>query len=148
MKAAKLETRSPLKDKPLRNPGQSVQEAIDKVMEDEVEYYLLPCAITVSMFGAALMQWLFKTPLYMMLIISSSFMVGAFAVFFLKFRVARKKIKQLKQARDGEIAVAECLDLLREQECRVFHDIIGENFNIDHVIVAPQGIFTIETKRR
>jgi hypothetical protein len=26
------------------------------------------------------------------------------------------------------------------------HDIIGEGFNIDHLLVGPQGIFTIETK--
>jgi hypothetical protein len=35
---------------------------------------------------------------------------------------------------------------LREQGHRVYHDVIGKNFNIDHVIVSDRGIFTIETK--
>jgi hypothetical protein len=28
----------------------------------------------------------------------------------------------------------------------VFHDIVGDGFNIDHVICAPSGIYTIECK--
>jgi hypothetical protein len=28
----------------------------------------------------------------------------------------------------------------------VFHDLPGEKFNIDHVVIAPQGVFAVETK--
>lgn len=38
------------------------------------------------------------------------------------------------------------LDDLRENGHRIFHDIIGENFNIDHVIISRKGIYVIETK--
>ena len=48
--------------------------------------------------------------------------------------------------RDGEKAVGQYLELLRENGCKVFHDIIGNDFNIDHVIICKNGIFTIETK--
>ncbi|MBI4001357.1 MAG: NERD domain-containing protein, partial [Nitrospira defluvii] len=44
--------------------------------------------------------------------------------------------------------MGEVLDLLREKGYRVFHDILGPNFNIDHVLVGSAGIFTIETKTR
>ena len=30
--------------------------------------------------------------------------------------------------------------------CRIFHDVVGTGFNIDHVIVSGRGIFAIETK--
>jgi hypothetical protein len=28
----------------------------------------------------------------------------------------------------------------------IFHDLIGNDFNVDHVLVGPAGIFTVETK--
>ena len=28
----------------------------------------------------------------------------------------------------------------------MFRDVVGEGFNLDHVIIGPKGIFTIETK--
>lgn len=28
----------------------------------------------------------------------------------------------------------------------VFHDLVGTDFNVDHVIIGPAGVFTIETK--
>lgn len=38
------------------------------------------------------------------------------------------------------------MEKLRTQGCMVFHDIVGEDFNIDHVVVSDKGIFLIETK--
>ena len=58
----------------------------------------------------------------------------------------RRRIKLLKQARDGEKAVGQFLESLRAQGHHVFHDIIGEGFNIDHVVIGPKGVFTVETK--
>ena len=43
---------------------------------------------------------------------------------------------------------AQFLESLREQGYKVFHDIPGEGFNIDHVLIGPAGIFTVETKTR
>jgi hypothetical protein len=57
-------------------------------------------------------------------------------------------IKNLRLGRDGERAVGELLEPLRENGYRVFHDIPGPDFNVDHVIVGPAGIFTIETKTK
>ncbi|MEX5219244.1 MAG: NERD domain-containing protein [Nitrospira sp.] len=57
-------------------------------------------------------------------------------------------IKNLRQGRDGERYVGQMLEELRERGYRIFHDIPGEGFNIDHVIVGPAGVFTIETKAR
>lgn len=32
------------------------------------------------------------------------------------------------------------------QGAAVFHDLAGDKFNIDHVVIAPQGVFAVETK--
>ena len=31
---------------------------------------------------------------------------------------------------------------------KVYHDIPGNNFNIDHVVVGPNGVFAVETEGR
>lgn len=63
-----------------------------------------------------------------------------------KIVLAKRKLKTLRLARDGERAVGQFLEELREKGYRVLHDIVGENFNIDHLLIGPKGVFTIETK--
>jgi hypothetical protein len=58
------------------------------------------------------------------------------------------RLRALKQGRDGEKAVGQFLERLRAQGYQVFHDIIGEGFNVDHVLIGPAGVFSIETKTR
>lgn len=48
----------------------------------------------------------------------------------------------------GEMATAQELDRLRMRGCEVFHDVPFERGNIDHVVVAPAGVFAVETKWR
>jgi hypothetical protein len=59
-----------------------------------------------------------------------------------------KAIKQLKLGRDGERAVAEQLDVLKGEGAVVLHDLIGDGFNLDHVVLSRQGVFVVETKTR
>jgi len=72
---------------------------------------------------------------------------AATTAFFL-YRVFRTRpvIRRLKQARDGERAVGQYLERLRSHGYEVFHDVIGEGFNLDHVLIGPAGVFTVETK--
>ena len=58
------------------------------------------------------------------------------------------RLRALKLGRDGEKAVGQFLEKLREQGYRVFHDVVGNGFNIDHVLIGPAGVFTVETKTR
>lgn len=58
----------------------------------------------------------------------------------------KPKMKALRQGAEGEKAVGQFLDRMREHEYQVFHDIIGPGFNVDHVLIGRAGIFTIETK--
>jgi len=51
-------------------------------------------------------------------------------------------------ARDGERATGEYLDRLCAKGCPIVHDIVGDGFNIDHVLLATAVIFTIEAKTR
>jgi hypothetical protein len=67
------------------------------------------------------------------------------AIWFMRlFHIARR----LNRGQRGELHVADVLDELRSEGYKPVHDIVGNGFNIDHVIVGPGGVFAIETKYR
>lgn len=59
-----------------------------------------------------------------------------------------KEAKNYKLGRDGERIVSENLEPLKRGGAYVLHDLVGGNFNLDHAIISPHGIFVIETKTR
>jgi Nuclease-related domain len=59
-----------------------------------------------------------------------------------------RNFRNLNRGERGELRVAEILDDLRSFGYRAFHDLTGDGFNIDHVVVGPAGVFAIETKFR
>jgi hypothetical protein len=52
------------------------------------------------------------------------------------------------QGAEGEEVVGQILEGLRERGWFVIHDVSFGRGNIDHIVVGPGGIFTIETKSR
>ena len=139
----KVTKRSPVKVKRLRLPGQSLHEEIDGRVEKTSEYVvLMALAIVVAM-----LDWLrlfFKSPPNPIISSSLAILVSAYAIW--KMLRTRRDVKLLKQARDGERAIGQCLERLREGGYRVLHDIVGYGFNIDHVLIGPTGVYTVETK--
>jgi hypothetical protein len=137
--------RSPLdRAQPLRVAGQSLDEEIDSFSYDHLLSPMLLALMLAVM--AALEWWRF---LYDMkpnpLAYSLAALVGVAYAFYKVWR-NRKKLKQLKQGRDGERAVAQYLEWFRSAGFFVFHDVPNGDANIDHLIVGPKGVFTIETK--
>jgi hypothetical protein len=136
--------KSPLKDKPLRNPGQSLDEEIDRLINEEGISWVTTTIFCLVMLFLEWYRWQTKTepnPVAMVIVIAP---VIGFASF--KLLSIARQVKRLKMARDGEKAVGQYLSDLRESGYRVFHDILGDEFNIDHIIISDRGIFTVETK--
>jgi len=60
-----------------------------------------------------------------------------------------KQSRNLRLGLRGEQAVAEALQQVAPLGYRAFHDLpAGKDWNIDHVVVGPGGVFTLETKTR
>jgi hypothetical protein len=136
--------RSPLKDRPLRNPGQSLDEQIQDITHD---YMLWPTLSALFFVLLAALEW-FR---YLRTIPPSPglYTFGAVAIVgFAAYRVFKglPRLRALKQGRDGEKVVGQFLEALRERGYRVFHDVVGSGFNVDHILIGPAGVFTIETK--
>jgi hypothetical protein len=138
------DSRSPLKDPPLRNPGQSLEEEIQRVISDQA---LIPLVLIAALWAIALIEWLAtwqdlpRRPWPLTLVAA----VGT-ALLWIWIARLRRKVKALKLGRDGERAVGQFLEGLREAGARIFHDIPAEKFNLDHVVVSIRGIFVVETK--
>jgi hypothetical protein len=135
---------SPLKAKPLRNPGDSVDEEIRHWTDDRA---MEPLFFAAGFFLIAGMEWfgyLTHSPRRPLLFTS----VALIAIAFAAWRVwgIRGKVKQLKLGRDGERCVGQFLERLRDGGGQVFHDIPGEGFNLDHVVISPHGVYAVETK--
>lgn len=59
-----------------------------------------------------------------------------------------KRFHNLNRGEHGEIKVAEVLEQLRSFGYRPFHAFSFPDYDIDHVVVGPGGVFVIETKFR
>ncbi|KKP83923.1 MAG: NERD domain protein [Candidatus Moranbacteria bacterium GW2011_GWF2_35_54] len=129
---------SPLKNRPLRSSGQSLDEKISYIF------------IIFVFFIVALIEWtdkIFNKPPSP--IIWTVIAVVASVYFMTKIIKLWTRFKNIKLGREGEKIVGQSLEKLREMGYEVFHDtVVGEIFNIDHVIIGPAGVFTIETKTR
>ncbi len=139
--------KSPLKDNPLRLPGQSIDEEIQKIMDEEVISYLL---LPTMMILFSVWNWLLW---YQVIPVShpiplTIIAIGLSVYSFFRLLKTKRRIKSLQLGLDGERAVGQTLDSLRSGGFRVFHDIVGNGFNLDHVIVSEYGVFAVETKTR
>lgn len=137
-------SRSPLKASPLRNPGQGLDERIERTVNDQAMPWIVMALVAILLAVLEWWRWFSNAPPRPLAYTLVAVFFGGLAA----WRIVgyRREIQNLKLGRDGEKAVGQLLDTYREAGYRVFHDIPGEDFNIDHVIIGPTGVFTIETK--
>lgn len=136
--------RSPIKDRPLRQAGQSLEEERSAIWDDQLE----PAALMALCFVAIafLEWWRYWTGAPPKPVLFS--VVASLFVAFAAWRIRRRlpRLRALRQGIEGEKVVGQFLERLRERGYHVFHDVVGPTFNVDHVLIGPAGIFTIETK--
>ena len=137
-------TKSPIQEKPLRYPAQSLDEKLEKLINDDALMHILGALVFILL---AISSWIFtllKTFPNPMILTVAAVIVTAHSIY--KVMKLKKEIRMYKQGRDGEREVGMNLELLREKGIKVYHDILCKDFNIDHILVGEQGIFVIETK--
>jgi Nuclease-related domain len=139
-----MSSKSPLKGKPLRVPGESLDEEIDRCVTDSAIGYYIAAALLCSL---AAMEWFGdithapRRPILFSIMAAAAVTVAVWRIW-----VIRGRVRQLKQGRDGERVVGQFLERLREAGGQVFHDIPAEGFNLDHVVISPHGLYAVETK--
>jgi hypothetical protein len=140
--------RSPVAIDLLRSPGHTLREQLDEagidVLSDMFLLMLIPLMVLAVFLAQSHLHGLegmmHLGPVYAVLVLSFvAFMVR-------KLWRAGEQLDKLKAGYDAELAVGQELDQLMRQGAFVFHDLPAVNFNIDHVVIAAEGIFAIETK--
>ena len=140
----KATTRSPLKEPLLRLPGQSIDEKIHRLFNEKLVDYLLVALVFCILALISWIQALTQSQLNPWLMSFVAAPMIAYCAF--RFWQGAKEMKKLRLGRDGERAVAEQLEALKRQGAIVFHDLMGDGFNLDHVVLSSRGVFVIETK--
>lgn len=141
----KRESKSPIKNLPVRQPGQSTRERFDGLFDEEI----MPYCIAVA--GACIIAF-WEWYRYFDMSPPHPWLMTILAVITILFlvRKGQKTIllaRQLRLGAIGEEAVGQFLDeKLRPMGCQVLHDVLGDSFNVDHIVVGPTGVFAIETK--
>lgn len=132
-----------------RLPGQALREEEHRVLDQFSEGPLLLMAFGWFTFFIECLHIFAKMPPSLWL--GSLFAVPLTVYAIVKVRKLRSKLQSLRQGEEGERIVAQAIEQdLIPQGYVVFHDVPlekdGRNFNVDHLLVGPNGIFAIETK--
>lgn len=145
-----LGRRNPLTGDLLRNPGESLRPQVDDLTFDILGlgfgFFVVPLVVYTQVVTAS---YLTKKPpslflMVIMIVIGLAF-VSYFAVRIINLMGRRNK---LRLGLDCEMAVGQELNQLMLHGCRVYHDFPADNFNIDHVVIGPAGVYAVETKGR
>lgn len=137
--------RDPIKKTPLHDPGESLRHQINELIEDKVMLWFWYAAIGFGLTFLEWWRWYFQLPNHPVV----------FTVIFVLFlpiaiwRVVRllREVERLQLGLKGERRIGQFLqDELIPKGYQVVHDICDDNFNIDHVVIGPAGVFAVETK--
>jgi len=112
-----------------------------------VVIYLLASGIFLLLAALEWQRYLVKSPPHPWFYTVLAALIVGFSI----WRVRKTLVfaRQLRLGAIGEEAVGQFLDeKLRPMGCQVLHDLIGDGFNVDHLIIGPTGLFAIETKTR
>jgi hypothetical protein len=107
-------------------------------------YYLTAALVLVILAFWDWWGWFFKTP--RLPLVTTLIALGYITFAATRVRPLYKRYHQLKLGRDGERTVGQELEKLRADGYRVYHDFLADGFNIDHIVIGPTGVFTINTK--
>lgn len=138
--------KSPLTRQLLRSPGETLRIQLNDLSYDMVFYMMMLVSIPLVLNSVYLFQNSRDRKLdpYCFAILCCVLLI------FVIFKVLRlsKQRDNLMLGLDCELAVGQELNHLMLEGYRVYHDFPGEQFNIDHVVVGPKGVFAVETKGR
>ena len=109
----KKNKKTPLIDNPLRLPGQSIDTEIQRVMDDEASQYILIPLMALIMTATEWWRWYTNSAFSPKIFTVVAIIVVIFSAY--KIIKIKKKLKNLRLGKEGEIAVGQYLELFREK---------------------------------
>lgn len=121
-----------------------MQEEADRIWDEKILEYVYLGLILFMLALYEWWEWFFNQPRRPWIPTVIAVVFAAFAS--IKLRPLFKTYRQLKLGRDGERTVGQELEKLRAHGYQVYHDFLADGFNIDHIVIGPTGVFTVNTK--
>lgn len=133
---------------PLPQAGESLRDEADDILIDKFGPWATVVGAAVVLCLMAWWQYLFHIPATLGCAIGVTVTCAITCMIaFFKLKKHRKVYQDLYKGIRGERHIGVYLDdVCRGMGYRVLHDVRGDNFNVDHVLIGPGGIFAIETK--
>ena len=140
----------PLEKDLFRSPGQTLMRRLDQINQKIGIILLYLLSVPLFIYAAYISQLYFGQKQI------SAIGIGVIAILCITFMAyflyhlvtfIREK-RALRAAYDSQVAVAQELNQLMRDGYHVYHNVPGDNFDIDHVIVGHTGVFAVETKAR
>lgn len=140
--------RTPIGINLLRPAGHTLHEQLEAARSDMLSDLTLLMFIPTLLLAVYLAQSHIQGLAYMTRLAPVYLMLGlGFVAYTIrKLLRAGARLDNLKTGCDAEMAVGQELDQLMRQGAVTFHDFPADNFNIDHVVIAAEGVFAVETK--
>lgn len=139
---------SPLGTDLLRPPGHSLALKI-KELDDDILVWLCVLLTTPILLTAIYLSQLHFGDVANWKLLMFAFCIGGAAAYaFFANRLWKLLYRRSRYVlgHEGELATAQCLDLLMLKGCRVFHDVPSDCGNNDHVVISRSGVFSINSK--
>jgi len=142
--------RSPLTRNLLRNPGDSLRPQLEDLAFDMMGLLCLLLIIPIVVYSMWITELHFGTTRVTTFDVTSRLIFTLIALGFVSYRIliVMKRRRALFLGLDGEMAIGQELNQLMLKGYAVYHDFPADRFNIDHIVVAPGGVFAVETKAR
>ncbi len=149
-KYKKKKCRRPFSKGLLRTPGESVHKEWMGVSDAASSHFALALFFPALMVAHYVISvHYFDVPDSVITRSAMVIIVGGVLVWLVAGIItSMMKAEKLYLGYKAEVAVAQELNLLYAKGFHIFHDFPAENFNIDHVVVGPTGVFAVETKGR
>ncbi len=141
--------KNPLTTDLLRAPGEALREKLEDMRLDLFGHMLLLIVMPMMMFAMWLSQTVFwKKPSTFLSVLEVVLVAGFIAWLIRKMFRLRKELQNNSLGLDAEVAVGQELNHLMRNGFWVYHDFPADEFNIDHIVIGPTGVFAVETKGR
>jgi hypothetical protein len=142
--------RSPFTHKFLRGPGQSLIEKLDDIRDELFACLAMMIAMPIALYALYISDlYLKQRPLNLssalIYIISGTLIFGYLVFKMVRFFNLRRRTRL---GYEGEVATGQELNQMMLRGYHVYHDLVADKFNIDHIVVGPAGVFAVETKAR
>lgn len=130
-----------------RIQGESLQIRIRELENKIQESFIFPIYFSI----VALFSWLIVLNVmkfdFFTAVLLSFVALGFILHAVKKVRGLLNKLRNCRKGLEGERLVGEVLNGLCDNKTSfVYHDIPGDQFNVDHILVSTRGVFVIETK--